>query len=338
MRRLRDSNLYLGGILLIGTLDHTQIQSLHSRPFLTSSNLIPCFKMIALRNSVRAANDPIFYRIQEIARYDHNKLKNHPELIDEFISLCSDYLTFVDDWNDNRIPPSTIRLYSKKVPAKEAAKQFSERVRRFYNNEDLRERESNDIEKSRYSQQDWYTASDSTSNILDQKVKEPRSLILFKGAIYTCTFNDSNEVFCYSQMALLFELPSQDILDNWKKFNILLAPPGIKEIIYDASKSKESYINDGFKEIKMGVTTEYTYSIPNGLLARRKQYGLKHHVSLTIHAAMGDTLPYIATTISQSDSNFHLWDKGQLVVILSRTKIAKNSIFVGSKTDTLNAF
>jgi hypothetical protein len=52
---------------------------------------------------------------------------------------------------------------------------------------------------------------------------------------------------------------------------------------------------------------------------------------------MGDTLMSMATEISEEDSNYTLWDKGQLVVILSRTKKARDTIFVGNKHDTLNA-
>ena len=55
-------------------------------------------------------------------------------------------------------------------------------------------------------------------------------------------------------------------------------------------------------------------------------------------ATMGDTLNSMATSISTKDSNFELWDKGQLVVLISRTKHAKDSIFVGPKQDTLDAF
>ena len=112
----------------------------------------------------------------------------------------------------------------------------------------------------------------------------------------------------------------------------------MKEIIYDSNFSKQHYIDIGFSEEKIGVGNEYNQALPNNMQARRKQYGLKHYVSATIHAAMGDTLPYMATTISNNDPNFNLWDKGQLIVILSRTKVAKNSIFVGPKTETLNAF
>ena len=63
---------------------------------------------------------------------------------------------------------------------------------------------------------------------------------------------------------------------------------------------------------------------------------MKHHrVTGTIHAAKGDSM---TTEISRNDPNYRLcWDKGQLVVILSRTKFAKNTIFVGDKDDTIAA-
>ena len=50
------------------------------------------------------------------------KIQENSELIDEFRQLYSDNLTFIEDWNDPSILPSTIRLYSKKVPVREAAK------------------------------------------------------------------------------------------------------------------------------------------------------------------------------------------------------------------------
>ena len=52
---------------------------------------------------------------------------------------------------------------------------------------------------------------------------------------------------------------------------------------------------------------------------------------------MGDTLPSIATTFSMTDRNFYLWYKGQLIVIISRTRLAIDTIFVGDKESTLNA-
>ena len=86
-------------------------------------------------------------------------------------------LTFVDEWDHPSILPSTIRLYSKKVPVREAAKQFAERVKRHYQAHEVCERISEDIDKSRFSQQEWSKARDQTIVQLDNVTKEPKSLL-----------------------------------------------------------------------------------------------------------------------------------------------------------------
>lgn len=214
-RLLQNNCLYLGGVLIISTLDHTQIQPIDGRPFLTSSNIIPIFSMIALQHSVRAADDPSFFRIQQIYHYDCCTLEQNPVYVAEFKHLCSEHLTFFKNWEDPVIPPSIIRLYSKKVPVREATKQHDVCVRGHYSIDQIQEHVSNDVERSRYLQQEWLVTTAPTIAQLDHKVKEPQSLIFFCGAIYVCTFNDISGSFSQSQMALLFDLPSQEQLNNW---------------------------------------------------------------------------------------------------------------------------
>eukprot|EP00957_Ditylum_brightwellii_P114695 8746075-Ditylum_brightwellii.AAC.1 len=61
---------------------------------------------------------------------------------------------------------------------------------------------------------------------------------------------------------------------------------------------KEEDINDGFVQVG------------KNLHAQRKQYGLKYHVTGTIHWAMRDTLPKVAVEISARNNLFEIWDKG----------------------------
>ena len=336
LRKIRNSNVYMGGSLLIFSMDHTQLQPIRGHPFLTSCHVIPCFKFVNLNHSVRASSDVHFQRIQEIARYNYQRFTNESELVDEFIDLCTEYLTFVDKWDDNKITPSTMRLYSKKVPAKDASRQFIARVRRQVSENDRIERNAEDIEKNRYSHQEWITASENTSTKLEQKVKEPKTLLFFKGAIFECTFNKEGK-FSNTQKVLLYDLPSQETLNNWQPIKVLLSPVGLQDIEYDPDKLKESYISQGFTEIEVGLKPDRIQLLANNVQAKRKQYGLKHHVTSTIHAAMGDTLQTMATEVSLSNGNFKMWDKGQMIVILSRTKKAKDTIFVGDKNDTIAA-
>ena len=60
LRKVRHNNIFMGGVLLIFSTDHTQIQPIGGRPFLTSYNIVSCFKMVALEHSVRAHNDLVF--------------------------------------------------------------------------------------------------------------------------------------------------------------------------------------------------------------------------------------------------------------------------------------
>lgn len=336
LREVRNTNVYMGGVHLIFSMDHTQIQPVKGRPFLTSCNVLPCFKMVELQESVRASGDMTFQRIQQIARYSHKRLKKEPHLIEEFKRLCSDHLTFVPTWDDDKIGPRTMRLYSKKIPAREAGRNFVERVRRLYNHNNIREKVSEDLEKSRYSHRDWNDASTETTQKLEQKLKEPRELIFFKGAIYEITFNKEGE-FAHGQVAILHDLPTIEQLNNWRKIKVLVAPPGHKDFDFDENTTKEEFLQKGFKEIEIGTSPVRTQNLGQTVQATRKQYGLKHRVTSTIHAAMGDTLPSMATEISKTNSEYKMWDKGQLIVILSRTKKASDTIFVGDKNGTIQA-
>ena len=67
--------------------------------------------------------------------------------------------------------------------------------------------------------------------------------------------------------------------------------------------------------------------IANNMQAHFKQYGLKHHITGIIHSKMGDTLIKIETEMSTSDLPFRIWDKGKLVVVISRRKIRENCFF-----------
>ena len=57
LRRVRKNDIFLGGVLLISTMDHTQLQPVTRRPFLLSTHVITCFKMIKLHKSVRVSGD-----------------------------------------------------------------------------------------------------------------------------------------------------------------------------------------------------------------------------------------------------------------------------------------
>ena len=58
LRRVRRNNIFLGGLLFIGTMDHKQLPSVNGTPFLVSTHILTSFKFSVLSHSVQAIQDP----------------------------------------------------------------------------------------------------------------------------------------------------------------------------------------------------------------------------------------------------------------------------------------
>ena len=66
-------NVHKGNKFILATYDPTQLQPIRGRPFLLSPCVIPCYKIIPIKNSFSAQDDKIF-RTQKIARNTYKEL------------------------------------------------------------------------------------------------------------------------------------------------------------------------------------------------------------------------------------------------------------------------
>ena len=62
---------------------------------------------------------------------------------------------------------------------------------------------------------------------------------------------------------------------------------------------------------------------------------MNHHISGIIHSAIDDARAAVATSILLHNHNYNFWYTGQLLVIISRTILSEDTIFVGDKVATL---
>ena len=239
LRRIRNNNICLGGLLFICTLDHKQLQPIDGRPFLVSPMVLSCFKFVRLSESVRANGDPDLQRIQNIARMHPQKYEESPDLISEFKNLLSSTCTFVDNWDNALILPTTYRLYGKKYPARKACQEYIDQVRSQFSECDIRERSSEDMQNPQQSHQEWQVANEGTSASLDHKCREPNNLLFFVGAVYQFTYNDVGK-FAHSQLGLLLDLPLQVDVENFRKIKIMVAPSGLRVVEFDGTVSREN--------------------------------------------------------------------------------------------------
>ena len=128
--RIFRNNIFWGGLLIIFSLDHTQIQTVKGRPLLTSTRIIKFFKSFLLDTSFQESGYQLFQSIQHISCFFHQKYKHNPVIIDEFVALVYEHFIFVKIWTSDHINPSTYHLYGRIITAKEAARKFIEQVRR----------------------------------------------------------------------------------------------------------------------------------------------------------------------------------------------------------------
>jgi predicted GIY-YIG superfamily endonuclease len=330
-RMVRKSDQFFGGVLVIGTIDPVQLRPIKGRPFLLSPFVLTCFAFSLLTHSVRAADDVFFQRIQDISR-----MLTHlytPEILEEMKELLLTHCTFVDSWSDPRITDTMLRCFGRNAAIRKEAKRFMNEI--VSSGRRVLYREADDFELSTLSHSDWMPASATVSKALTKEVKEPKRLPFYDMAVYEMTYNKANH-FTQSQIAVLYEMPSRTVLDSFGDIKVMLAPVGCKSVP-EGVAHPEDLLAHGWRLERVGLAPERSHSVRVGTKGKRHQYGLRHRVSSTVHAVMGSGLGHLVTKLSRTDPLYRLWEKEQIVVLLSRTERARDIIFVGDRQETVDA-
>ena len=83
-------------------------------------------------------------------------------------------------------------------------------------------------------------------------MKEPSTILFFKGKIYEFTYNKDGE-FSQGKMSLVYDIPDQQTVAKSRKLKVLAAPTGLHDIQFDESKSKNDFLEMGSYEVKVGI-------------------------------------------------------------------------------------
>jgi predicted GIY-YIG superfamily endonuclease len=156
--------------------------------------------------------------------------------------------------------------------------------------------------------------------------------------LYELTHNKKN---CYnqSQLAMLIKVPDANHLRLKRPVEVCLAPPGCKSLPISFTTTSDLMLTHGWTKTSVGLSCDRIHCLPNGIQAKRHQYGLRPRIASTIHGAMGQDLPAIVTKVTMmgEETDYNLWLKEQVIVLLSRTHFAKDIIFVGDPHTTSRA-
>ena len=119
----------------------------------------------------------------------------------------------------------------------------------------------------------------------------------------------------------MIEFPQ--IEDDGTFNNIILyaAPPGIKEYVYSNEHTPKFHESKGWNKVTISCIPDRIHTLTNAMRGKGRQYGLKHRVTATIHGCQGDTIHKLATQICSPGNASNLWDKAQVVVLLSCTRV-----------------
>jgi len=323
LRYVRNNNLPYGGLLVFCTMDYLQLEPVTGRHPLMSPAFTACFYFRELVHSVRAALDASWQRIQQITRLDQYTLSlqaTREEFIALFVSTC----TFVKSLDDPSIPGNILYSFGKKVPIRRQEARVIQKIIASL----VQYRTSVAIDEEKNTDGNFRQASEITSKELDTKVKEPRTLILYSGGRYQITYNNGS-LFSNSQLAILFDLPTQEQIDGKRTIKMIVAPAGSR-YIPDDTVTKEELLHMGWVERSIGCPNRRNVSdTPASTRSKRLQYGLRHHVGSTLHGVMGQTLQGMLSRVQRGDRNhpYALWLSSQVVVLLSRTRRGKQTIF-----------
>ena len=114
-----------------------------------------------------------------------------------------------------------LRIFSRKTAVQKAERDMINRLKHL--NIPMISRKAEDWESNING--NWINASTNTSNHLNNSAKEPQTIHFYKGALYEVTFNKDGK-FSQTQVALLFDMPTQEQIDNFEPVTVMLEPEG----------------------------------------------------------------------------------------------------------------
>eukprot|EP00956_Cyclotella_meneghiniana_P010602 scaffold14751_cov43-Cyclotella_meneghiniana.AAC.1 len=138
LRQIRQNDMPFGGVLIIGSFDHMQINSIDGLPFLLSSHLLTDYTIVKLEHSVRAAGDRKLMRLQQITRTSAIALRNdtadvtnpnlHGSIYKEWQQLFRVIIRVVPTFDF--IDPNWVQIYHKKALAHTALQNWVDYMER----------------------------------------------------------------------------------------------------------------------------------------------------------------------------------------------------------------
>ena len=228
----------------------------------------------------------LLQRIQQIARMSPYVLRKSKKLRKEFKHLITTKFKFVDSFSDPLITQEVLRLYHRKKSVSNAMAEFVRDVKRMLDAQsiDCKPHKSKDMKKTSESIVGLQETDDeAVVELLNNKVREPRELLFYRGALFHATCNSST--YAQSQTMLMIDMPTEEQLRNGLPIKLYAAPPrdGILDEVLNLQNvpTREELLNKKWREVSVGVCKE-RFVTRDHTTACRLQYSLVHVGTSTV--------------------------------------------------------
>ena len=320
LQNVRDNRLPMGGVFTIMTGDPKQLKPPDGSLIWLSPKMLTNFDFHYFQHYVRASPGLLRSILEQLNKTDISE-SDAREIAKVITANCN----VESSWEDAR-DNFCMKVFSTRAAEQEAVVQHTHKIR---SNSDVPSvlLTASDEESSTGSSI-WLPASTQNSSFLDRNSITPKHLLLYKGALMRFTANLKNINARQGQLCLVLEVPS----DNATDLQVLIAPPGCRS---HSTLDEETLLQCGWR--KAIVSKIYTPNFnKETTFLRRFSFPLKNYVASTIHKCLGDTFPKITTKISLTENNYKIWEKEQLLVLLSRVRRIEEITIVGDKVDIEN--
>ena len=310
LRYVRGSTQPMGGILVIATGDPYQLAPVDETPFWTSHHLMTSFHIISMKHYVRACEDPDLQQLIHILR---NVTIMDPQ-IEQFVQIIAHQClpSAVQTWDD--VPQDTLKIVGTKAACQEIIDRYIAHKQSDPNLQCKTFLATDEVETAHGL---WARANATVQFQLDKACLENRKLVLFKGQIRRLTYNNTVSTnvlprFSQGQLCVVIDLPN-----DTNQLRLMLVPPGERNI----PQYPNILNNHQWQLFSLSPAQAPLVIVAQGhTKARRLRFRVTYYVCSTVHKSLGETCPQIATQILCQQRKYRLWERDQLLVLISRVK------------------
>jgi hypothetical protein len=321
LRYIRDNQVPMGGVLILASGDPRQLTPVSGTPIWASYHLIATFRVTSLVHYVRAQRD---VNLQTLLRHLRRGNVTDAEIA-EFESILREHCIpdhCVLGWH--QVPPHVLRIVGTRQASKEIVQEY---LRLKVSDPAITCTTFLATDEVETAGGQVMQANDATTKQLNYKCQEPHSLIVFVGAVMRLTYNNIHPTqscprFSQGQLCVVCSLHKDDQTPASNKITLKLVPPGLRNFEVDNLPVEWAEFS-----IKIRSSSPIVLRLSRSR-AWRKQFPLTYFVCSTIHKAIGETLPHVATQLSLTHKQYRLWEREQLLVLLSRVPTLNDITFV----------